>query len=303
MSMSGTSESLASLSAPVAAHHVQDAEVASGAEHIVIVAGSPWRFIDLRELWRYRELLFFFVWRDVKVRYKQTVLGAAWVILQPVAVTVVFTLFFRNTIGANPSPVAYPIFLLSGFLPWFFFSNAVSSASQSLVSNQNLVSKVYFPRVLVPMGSVGAGLVDFGISFAVLVGMIVLYGVAPGWGFLALPLMALLLMMAAVGLGTLLSALTVTYRDFRHLVPFMIQLLMFATPAIYLPSMDASMERWRWWLPFNPAQGLILNFRAAALGLDFDYYALAVSGTVALLLVIVGGIYFRRVERSFADVL
>jgi lipopolysaccharide transport system permease protein len=269
----------------------------------IIVAGSPWRFIDLVEFWRYRELLFFLVWRDVKVRYKQTVLGAAWVVLQPVAITVVFTLFFSRAAGVESSPVAYPLFALSGLLPWYFFSNAVSSAGQSLVANQSLVTKVYFPRIMVPMGAAAAGLVDFGISLSVLVVMMAYFGVVPGWGLLALPFVTLLLVLAAMGIGTLLAALTATYRDFRHLVPFMIQLWMFATPAIYLPKTDGAMQRWSWWLPLNPVQGLVLNFRAAALGLDFDYYALAVSGTVAILMALVGGIYFRRVERSFADII
>lgn len=300
MSMIGTTESVASLQPGVVTPVVKEPATETAT---VIVAGSPWRFLDLRELWQYRELLFFFVWRDVKVRYKQTILGAAWVVLQPVAVTVVFTLFFRAATGAASLSVPYPIFVLSGLLPWFFFSNAVGSASQSLVANQNLVSKVYFPRVMVPMGAVGAGLVDFGISFGVLAVMMLIYGVSLGWGLLALPLISLLLVVAAMGMGTLLSALTANYRDFRHVVPFMIQLWMFATPAIYLPSLEGGMERWRWWLPLNPVQGLVLNFRAAALGLDFDYYALAVSATVAVLMALIGGIYFRRVERSFADIL
>ena len=300
MSLIGTEESRASLRTTVSAAATTDPPPV---DPIVIVAGSPWRFIDLGELWRYRELLFFLIWRDVMVRYKQTVLGAAWVILQPVAVTVVFALFFSRATGSVTTTIAYPLFVLSGLLPWFFFSNAVSSASQSLVSNQSLVTKIYFPRIMVPMGAAGAGLVDFGISLVVLVVMMIVYGVAPSGGVVALPFITLLLIVAAMGIGTLLSALTATYRDFRHLVPFMIQLWMFATPAIYLPSSDSVMERWQWWLPLNPVQGLILNFRAAALGLDLDYYALAVSGTISVLLAFIGGVYFRRVERSFADVI
>jgi lipopolysaccharide transport system permease protein len=269
----------------------------------LIVAGSPWRFIDLAELWRYRELLYFLIWRDVKVRYKQTALGAAWAVLQPLATMIVFSLFFSRVAAAPASDVAYPLFVLAGLLPWFFFSNAVSSASQSIVANQSLVTKIYFPRVMIPMGAVGAGLVDFGISLVLLAIMMAAYGVAPTASAAALPVIGVVLVLAALGVGTLLSALTVAYRDFRHVIPFMVQLWMFATPAIYLNAADAIAPRWHWFLPLNPAYGLIANFRAAALGGSIDWYALAVSSAVSLALVFIGGVYFRRVERSFADII
>ena len=273
------------------------------AARTLIVAGNPWRFVDLSELWRYRELLYFLVWRDVKVRYKQTVLGAAWALLQPLATMVVFALFFsrvaQNGTGSHP----YPLFVLAGLLPWFFFSNAISSASQSIVSNQNLVTKIYFPRVLIPMGAVGAGLVDFGISLGLLLVMMIFYGVASGWSALVLPLLIALLLIAALGIGTLLSALTVAYRDFRHVVPFMVQLWMFATPAIYLNDAGIIGPRWQWLMAFNPANGLIVNFRNAAFGDALDWYALGVSASMSFALILAGGFYFRRIERSFADVI
>jgi lipopolysaccharide transport system permease protein len=261
------------------------------------------RFLDLGELWRYRELLFFLVWRDVKVRYKQTVLGAAWAVIQPFATMIVFSLFFGQMAGAPDSHVPYPLFVFAGLLPWFFFSNAIASAGQSVVGNQNLVTKIYFPRLLIPMGAVGAGVVDFLVALVVLAGMMVYYGVAPGWGVLLVPVVALGLMVAALGVGTLLSALTVAYRDFRYVVPFLVQLWMFATPTIYLQADAVVGPRWRPLLPLNPAYGLIANFRAAVLGGELDLYALAVSGGVSVVLLVLGCLYFRRVERSFADII
>jgi lipopolysaccharide transport system permease protein len=270
---------------------------------VVIAAGSPWRFVDLAELWRYRELLAFLVWRDVKVRYKQTVLGAAWAILQPLATMIVFSLFFSRVSQPVEGGPPYPLFVLAGLLPWFFFSNGVSSASQSIVANQSLVTKIYFPRVMIPMGAVAGGLVDFGISLCLLLVMMAYFGVLPGLGLLLAPVLVALLVVASLGVGTLLSALTVAYRDVRHIVPFLVQLWMFATPAIYLSSAEPVGGRWAWLLPLNPAQGLISNFRAAVLGTSLDWYALGVSAAVSFTALIVGGMYFRRVERSFADII
>jgi lipopolysaccharide transport system permease protein len=269
----------------------------------VIERRAGWGWRELAELWRYRELLYFLVWRDVKVRYKQTTLGAAWAVLQPLATMVVFSLFFGRMAGVPTGGLPYPLFVLAGVLPWFFFANAVASAGQSVVGNQNLVTKVYFPRLIIPMGAVGAGLVDFAVSFALLLGLMLYYGVAPGWGFLLLPLLSLGLVVAALGVGTLLSALTVAYRDFRHVVPFLVQLWMFATPSVYMQGDAVVGPTGAALLPLNPAYGLIANFRAAALGLDLDAYSLAVSGGVSLAVLALGCLYFRRVERSFADII
>jgi lipopolysaccharide transport system permease protein len=270
---------------------------------VTVIERKPgWRFIDFRELWRYRELLYFLTWRDIKVRYKQTVLGAAWAVLQPLATMVVFSLFFGRMAEMPAGGTPYPLFVLSGLVPWFFFSNALTSASGSVIGSQNLVTKLYFPRLLIPLGAVGAGVVDFLIAFAMLLVLMPFYGVLPGWDLALVPLLSLILMVAAVGMGTLLSALTVAYRDVRHAIPFMVQLWMFATPAIYMEAHDVG-PRWQAVLPLNPAYGLIVNFRAASLGGPLDLYALAVSSAVSLVLLVVGCLYFRRVERHFADII
>jgi lipopolysaccharide transport system permease protein len=271
---------------------------------LTIIEPRPgWHFINFKELWRYRELLFFLAWRDVKVRYKQTVLGTAWAVLQPLATMVVFSLFFGRLAEMKSGGVPYPLFVFAGLLPWFFFSNAVSSASQSIVSSQNLVTKVYFPRLIIPMSAVAAGLVDFAITLGLLFLMMPYYHVAPGWGLLLVPFLALGLVVASMGVGALLSALTVAYRDFRHVVPFLIQLWMFATPSIYMYANTVGNPRWRLVLPLNPAYGLIANFRTAILGGEFDLFALFISGAVSFLLLIAGCLYFRRVEQGFADVI
>jgi lipopolysaccharide transport system permease protein len=268
----------------------------------VIGPGSPWRLVDVAELWAYRELLFFLVWRDVKVRYKQTALGAAWAVLQPLAAMLVFTLFLGR-LGAASSDLPYPLFVFAGLLPWTFFAGAVTAASQSVVGNQGLVTKVYFPRLLIPVSAAGAPLVDFGITSVLLLGMMLAYGVVPGWGALLVPALVLGLVVAALGVGALLAALTVAYRDFRHVVPFLVQVWMFATACIYLEAPAVVGPRWVAVLPLNPAYGLVANFRQALTGRPLDLYSLAVSGSVAAALFVLGCAYFRRVERTFADVI
>jgi lipopolysaccharide transport system permease protein len=271
---------------------------------VTIIERQPgWRFINFRELWRYRELLYFLTWRDIKVRYKQTVLGAAWAVLQPFATMVVFSLFLGRMAGVSTGELPYPLFVFAGLLPWTFFASAIGSAGQSVVGSQNLITKVYFPRLIIPMGAVGASLVDFAVAFTMLFGMMAFYGVPPGWTVVLLPLIVLGLVVAALGVGTLLSALTVAYRDFRYVVPFMVQLWMFATPAVYLETETVVGPRGMAVLPLNPAQGLIINFRAAMLGRPLDWYALGVSMTVSMGLLLIGCLYFRRVERSFADII
>jgi lipopolysaccharide transport system permease protein len=271
---------------------------------VTVIERKPgWQVLDLGELWRYRELLFFLTWRDVKVRYKQTILGAAWAILQPLATMLVFSLFFGR-VAANPaSTVPYALFVLSGLVPWMFFSNAIASAGQSVVGSQNLVTKIYFPRLIIPMGAVGAGLVDMAIAFVLLVMMMVWFGIAPEWSFVLVPFLTLGLVIAALGVGTLLSALTVAYRDFRHVVPFMVQLWMFATPSIYMQANTDAGSGLRYLLPLNPAYGLIASFRQAMLGAPIDMYSLAVSGAVSVLFLVAGCLYFRRVEHDFADII
>lgn len=280
-----------------AAHQV------AGEPTLTVIERRPgWRLLDLGELWRYRELLAFLVWRDVKVRYKQTVLGAAWAVLQPLAMMAVFSFFLARVAVSRSSDVPYPLYAFSGLLPWTFFANAITSSSNSLVGSQNMISKVYFPRMLVPMGTIGAGLVDFAIASMILILMMVGYGRAPGVGIVLTPVLVLLTVLTALGVGTLLSALTVAYRDFRYVVPFMVQFWLFATPTVYMQA-DALGPRSQAILPLNPAFGLIDNFRRATLGMPLDGYSLVVSGAVGIGLLVVGCLYFRRVESSFADII
>jgi lipopolysaccharide transport system permease protein len=270
---------------------------------VTVIERRPgWHLVSVFELWNFHELLFFLVWRDVKVRYKQTALGVAWSVLQPVATMIVFSVFLGKMGGLSASVEHFPLFVFAGVLPWTFFSNAVTGAGNSVVANNNLVSKIYFPRLILPLGTVGACLVDFAIAFTLLVGMMAWYGVVPGWQLVLLPLVLLLLVAAALGVGTLLAALITAHRDFRFVLAFGVQLWMFATPTIFLTA-EAVGPRGRALLPLNPAYGLIYNFRQCMLGGDLDWYALAVSGGVSLALVAIGCAYFRRVESSFADII
>jgi lipopolysaccharide transport system permease protein len=262
-----------------------------------------WQAFNLAELWRYRELLYFLTWRDVKVRYKQAVLGAAWAVLQPLAVMVVFSLFFSRLMHGADRSLPYSLYVLCGLLPWTFFGNALSSAGQSVIGSQHLVTKVYFPRLIIPMGAVGAGLVDFAIGMGVLLCFQLWKGFPPGAWTLLLPVVVLGLVITALGVGTLLAALTVAYRDFRYVIPFMVQLWMFCTPSIYLPASDELAPNWAAYLPLNPAHGLILNFRNLTLGTPPDVYSLAVSLGVGVVLLLAGCWYFRHTERSFADII
>jgi lipopolysaccharide transport system permease protein len=269
----------------------------------VIEARPGWRLVDLGELWRYRELLFFLAWRDVKVRYKQTVLGAAWAVLQPLATMIVFSLVLGRVASAPDAEVPYPLFVYAGLLPWAFFSGALSAAGQSVVGNYNLVTKVYFPRLIIPMSAIGASAVDFLIAFVMLLILMVGYSVIPGGGLLLVPVLIIGLTLSALGAGTLLAALTVAYRDFRHVLPFLVQLWMFATPAIYLQAGYDTSNPTRLLWALNPAQGYITNFRALTLGGPMDLPSLIVSSLVGAGFLVVGCLYFRRVERDFADVI
>ncbi len=272
----------------------------------VIERRHGFQVINVRELWRYRELFLVLSWRDIHVRYKQTVLGIAWAVLQPMCVTIVFTLFLFRLAGLDTGGVPYGLYTYAGMVPWMFFATAISHAGQSVVGNQDLITKVYFPRLLLPMSAAMTALIDFCFALVVLVILIVLGGqFPPVTFFLGVPLLMGLFAITAVGIGTWLAALTVAYRDVRHALPFVIQLWMLATPSIYMKERAALNPRWGLVLPLNPVDGLIGNFRAAALGLEdeFNLYALVVSGGIGLVLFILGCFYFRRVERSFADII
>jgi lipopolysaccharide transport system permease protein len=268
----------------------------------VIERRPGWQLVNLRELWSYRELLYFLAWRDVKVRYTQTALGVAWAVLQPLATMAVFSVVLGRVAGIAPRNLPYSLFVFAGILPWTLFSNAVTSSSQSVVASQNLVTKVYFPRLLIPMGSAAASLVDFASGLGLLVLLIVGYGVTIGWRMAAAPLVAAGLMCAALGVGTLFAALTVAYRDFRYVLTFAIQLWMLATPSIYMETDKLFSGRSQQLLALNPAHGLIGAFRAVVIGGTLDVQALLVSSAVSAVLLVGGVLYFRRVERRFADI-
>lgn len=268
---------------------------------LVIEASTGWQAINFRDLWRYRELLYFLTWRDVKIRYKQTVLGAAWAVIQPVMTMVVFTIFFGRLGGMSQfADAAYPIFVYSALLPWTFFAGAVSQSGQSLISAERLLTKVYFPRLIIPWSAAGGLLVDFAISFAVMLVLMIYYGVPPTMNLLLVPLLVLGTLTAALGVGTFLSALAVAYRDFRHVIPFMVQIWMFVSPVAY--PYDIVPEKWRLLYALNPMAGIISGYRSAILGEPFRWGAIGISFAVALTSFIVGAAYFRRVERRFADI-
>jgi len=267
---------------------------------VSIRAGGKFAAGDLKSLWAYRELLYFLTWRDVKVRYKQTVLGAAWAVIQPLFTMIVFSLFFGKLAKLPSDGVAYPLFACAAVLPWTFFSNAVTSSGASLVGSANLITKVYFPRMIIPAAAVAAGLIDLMIAFGILIVLMIYYGVGLTWNLLMAPALVALTSLLAVAVGMWTSALNVKYRDIRHALPFAIQLTMFATPIIYPVSVVP--ERWRWTLNFNPLTGIIEGYRSAFFGRPFDWPALAISAALTLSLLLYAAFYFRRVERTFADI-
>jgi lipopolysaccharide transport system permease protein len=275
---------------------------ASHREATVIIRPSSGRVVArLGEVWRYRELLYFFVWRDVKVRYKQTVLGAAWAILQPFFTMVVFSIFFGRLANIPSDGIPYPVFSYTALLPWTYFANSLAACSDSLVGAQNLITRAYFPRLLLPLSSVVGGLVDLGIAFVVLVGMIVAYGIAMTWAVVLLPAFVLLALGTALGVGMLLAALNVKYRDVRYVLPFLTQLWLFATPVAYPISIVP--EQWRWLYGMNPMVGVVEGFRWALTGTSSpSVVAIATSVAVVVVSLLAGSIYFSRAERTFADV-
>ena len=256
--------------------------------------------LELGDLWRYRELLYFLVWRDVKVRYKQTALGAGWAILQPLATMVVFSLFFGRLAGVPSDGVPYPVFSFAALVPWTFFAQGLTQSANSLVANQDLITKVYFPRLAIPIATVLAGVVDFAIAFLVLLGIMLFYGIVPSARVLWLAPLLLLAFATALGVGLWLSALNVRYRDVRYVVPFLAQLWLFATPIAYPSSLLA--QPWRTVYGINPMAGVVEGFRWALLGTDTaPGPILAASAAAAFALLVSGALYFRRMEKTFAD--
>jgi lipopolysaccharide transport system permease protein len=269
---------------------------------LIIKRTQGWISLGLQDLWNYRELLYFLIWRDIKVLYKQTVIGAAWAILQPLLTMVVFTIFFGKLAKIPSEGIPYPIFSYSGLLIWTYFSSGVSSSANSLVGSANLITKVYFPRLIIPLSSTLSGIVNYFIALVILIFMMFYYGFLPNLSIVLLPIIVFLASISATGLGLWLSALNVKYRDVRYAIPFFIQLLLFATPVIY-PTTILS-EKFRWLLSLNPISGIIDAHRACLLGYkSIDWPSLFISTAMTLLIFASGLVYFRKTERFFADVI
>jgi lipopolysaccharide transport system permease protein len=270
--------------------------------HTRIEPSKGWVSLQLGKLWYYRELLFFLTWRDVKVRYKQTVLGAAWAILQPLLTMVVFSLFFGRLAGVPSDGVPYPIFSYAALVPWTFFANTLSQASNSLVMSGNMIKKVYFPRLVVPIAATMSGVVDFCLAFVVLLGMMFFFGIVPTLNVIWLPLFLLLALVTSLGVGLWLSAMNVQFRDVRYTLPFLTQFWLFATPIAY-PSSLIDNPILRAIYGINPMVGVVEGFRWALLGVDtMPTFTVGVSAVAAVLLLVSGAFYFRRMEKTFADV-
>jgi len=266
----------------------------------VIRPTRGWRFLDLSELWAYRELVYFLTWRDIKVRYKQTAIGVAWAVLQPLAMMVVFTLFFGRLAKIPSEGVPYPLFVYAALLPWQLFSRTISESTNSLVTNQRLITRVYFPRIIVPLATTLAAIVDFVIAAGLLVALMIGYGVTPGAAVVWLPVFVLLMLVTALGVGFWLSALNVEYRDVMYLVPFLNQFWFFVTPVVYPSSLVP--EQWRVLYGLNPMVGVVEGFRWALLGVgEGPSPMLAASTLVAVSLFVSGIVWFRRRERTFVD--
>jgi len=267
----------------------------------VIEPKKGWIRFDLKEIWKYRELFYFLTKRDIKVRYKQTFLGGLWAIIQPVFTMIVFTLFFGKLAKVPSDGIPYPIFVYAGLLPWTYFANALAASGNSLVGSANLITKVYFPRLIIPASASLAGLVDFFIAMLVLGFLMVYYQFLPSYGILLFPALVTLTFLCAVGVGLWLSALNVEYRDIRYAIPFLIQIWMFVSPVIYSVSIVG--ENYRWLLAINPMGGVINAFRASLLGHQpIDWFLLSISAAIILFLLFSGMYYFRRMEKTFADV-
>ncbi|HXG91309.1 MAG TPA: ABC transporter permease [Blastocatellia bacterium] len=266
---------------------------------VTIEPSKFWMPLNLRDLWAYHELLYFLMWRDIKVRYKQTILGAAWAIIQPLVLMLIFTYFFGRLARMETEGVPHAIFFYTGLTVWTYFSNAVMSGANSLVSNTNLITKVYFPRVIIPAAAVGAGLVDFAIASALLVGLLIYYQIPVTASYLMLVPLVALTTLFALAMSVWLSALNVKYRDVRYALPFLIQVWMFTSPILYPSSLVP--EEWRWLMALNPVTGIVEGFRAALFGREFDWAILGYSTAFTLAMLVFSAYTFRRMERYFAE--
>jgi lipopolysaccharide transport system permease protein len=267
----------------------------------VIEPRHGWRDLGIGELWAHRELLFFFVWRDLKVRYKQTFFGAAWAVLQPVLLMAVFSISLGRIPGVGPSGVPYPLFIFAGLVPWTLFAQSLTGASNSLVGGEAIITKVYFPRLLLPFAAVGSFLLDFVIALGALAVLMLWFGVLPTPAILWVPALTLLAVVTALGIGTFLAALNVRYRDVKYVVPFLVQLWLFASPVVY--TSDLIPERWKTLYALNPMTGVVEGFRWAVIGGPRPDELILVSAAASVVILIGALLYFRRVERTFADVI
>ena len=267
----------------------------------VIEPRHGWRDFGIGELWAHRELLLFFVWRDLKVRYKQTFFGAAWAILQPVLLMAVFSISLGRIPGVGPSGVPYPLFIFAGLVPWTLFAQSLTGASNSLVGGEAIITKVYFPRLLLPFAAVGSFLLDFVIALGALIALMLWFGVLPTPAILWVPALTLLALVTALGIGTFLAALNVRYRDVKYVVPFLVQLWLFASPVVY--TSDLIPERWKALYALNPMTGVVEGFRWAMIGGPRPDELIFVSAAASVVILIGALLYFRRVERTFADVI
>ena len=267
--------------------------------HVVIEPRKGWNAVDIREVWRYRELLYFLVWRDLKVRYKQAVFGIAWVVVQPLVLTVIFTLFLGKLARVPSSGGPYALFVLAGLVIWTFFSGALMTSSMSLTSNAHLITKVYFPRTIIPLAAIGARFIDFVISFIILVAVVIYYRVPITRSILFLPVPVMIALVLLTGFGLLLSAINVKYRDISVAIPVLVQLWMFLSPIIYPVQLVPA--RFRIVYSFNPLVGIIESFRAAILSQPLDGSALAIASVISLVILLISVSVFRRMEAAFAD--
>lgn len=279
----------------------QSSSLTAFAEPTVLIQARKNLFeLDFTSIWAYRELLYFLVWRDLKVRYKQTLIGAGWVVIQPLMTMAIFTVIFGNFAKIPSDGLPYPIFSYAALLPWSLFSSSLNRGGESVVSNANLVTKIYFPRLILPLSAVLSPLADFAIAFVILVGMMIWFGIAPTVGILMLPIFVILAICTALAVGLWLAALNVRYRDVRYTIPFLIQIWMFASPVAYPVSLVP--EKWRWLYSLNPMAGVIEGFRWALLGNQSpDFSVIAISATVVMALLAAGIVYFKQMERTFAD--
>jgi len=268
---------------------------------VVIEPTRSWVAIDLRDLWAYRELLYFLTWRDVKVRYKQTALGIVWVVLQPLLSTLIFTIFLGKLARVPSDGLPYPLFVFAAMLPWTFLSSAVTSCSTSLVGNANLITKIYFPRLLMPAASVAARMLDFGIAFIILIALMIYYGAAITTTILLLPLLVILVVLLALGLGIWVAGLNVKYRDVGVMLPVGLQLWMFASPVVYPSSLVPA--KYRWLYNLNPLAGILDGFRSALFAGEINWLALGISTIFIFALLVYSAYAFRRMEKGFADVI